>query len=375
MQPSPLYRSLATTAALAAMLALSSCAGGQGQVRADAPAPAITQDASAPDTSTLDQSALDGGTKPAPGSGASDITALAESMQSAPGAGEDPPAPPEGVTPSEYLDSVMAQPTQEELDYAAIFGEEVYDPIADPTLPPSAQMPVSYDPWEPFNRRMHRVNNAIDRTVALPLARAYVRAVPRPVRLGISNFFSNLGQPVSAVNALLQGKPKEAGQALGRFVMNATLGIGGIFDPASDASIPHRSEDFGQTLGVWGWENSRYLELPLFGPRTLRDAFGLAGDAPLSPTRQIDDDAVRFGLQGLQLVDIRTQLMAVDRMREGAADEYALVRDAWLQRRNYQIHGDRLQADDEYLLPDYLLDDEANPTVPADAIPVQIPDL
>ena len=105
-----------------------------------------------------------------------------------------------------------------------------------------------------------------------------------------------------------------------------------------------------------------------------RDVFGLVGDAPLSPTRQIDDSAVRVGLQGLQLVDIRTQLMSVDRMREGAADEYALVRDAWLQRRNYQIHGDR-QGEDDYLLPDYLLDDEANPTVPADAMPVPIPNM
>ncbi len=265
------------------------------------------------------------------------------------------------------------EPTQAELDYALIYGEP-YDPVADPSLPPSAQMPTSYDPWEPFNRRMHRFNNAVDRNVALPLARGYVKVVPRPVRLGVSNFFSNLGQPVSAVNALLQGKPGQAAQSLGRFLLNVTLGIGGIFDPATDANIPHRSEDFGQTLGVWGWENSRYLELPLFGPRTVRDAFGLVGDAPLSPTRQIDDDAARISLQGLQLVEIRTQLMAVDRMRQGAADEYALVRDAWLQRRNYQIHGDRTQADDEYLLPDYLLDDEANPTVPADAIPVPIPD-
>ena len=99
----------------------------------------------------------------------------------------------------------------------------------------------------------------------------YVKVVPRPLRLGVSNFFNNLGQPVSAVNALLQGKPKQAGQSLGRFVLNSTLGIGGIFDPASDAKLPQQSEDFGQTLGVWGWKRSRFVELPLFGPRTVRD--------------------------------------------------------------------------------------------------------
>ncbi|MGO1720087.1 MAG: MlaA family lipoprotein, partial [Luteimonas sp.] len=329
-QSSPTSTILLPLAGAVLALALSACAGGD-QVRAGTPPPAAATPAAAD---------ADPGSVPAAASDATGEVAIATDAVQPPvaDASGDPAAAAEGA--GQDADDV-AGPTQAELDYAAIYGEDVYNPVADPTLPPPAQMPTSHDPWEPFNRRMHGVNKAIDRTVALPLARAYVNVVPRPVRLGVGNFFSNLGQPVSAVNALLQGKPKQAAQALGRFVLNTTLGIGGIFDPASDASIPHRSEDFGQTLGVWGWESSRYLELPLFGPRTVRDVFGLVGDAPLSPTRQIDDDAARIGLQGLQLVDIRTQLMAVDRMREGAADEYALVRDAWLQRRNYQIHGDR----------------------------------
>ncbi|MHC9083798.1 MlaA family lipoprotein [Luteimonas sp. RIT-PG2_3] len=270
--------------------------------------------------------------------------------------------------PVVVADADANAPTDAELDAQAIYGTQVYDPVADPTLPPSATMAVAYDPWEGWNRRVHGFNNAVDRTVAKPLAKAYVRVVPRPVRLGVTNFFSNLGQPVSALNALLQGKPKQAGQSLARFLVNTTLGIGGIFDPASDANLPRRSEDFGQTLGVWGWTTSRFVELPLFGPRTLRDTFGLIGDAPLSPVRQVDDSTVRIGLQGLQLVDVRTQLFAVDSLREGAVDEYALVRDAWLQRRNYQIQGDRKQSDES--LPDYLLDDDANPTVPVDVMPV-----
>ncbi|SJZ97984.1 MlaA family lipoprotein [Novilysobacter spongiicola] len=277
--------------------------------------------------------------------------------------------PASTATPVEPVGGVDAiPPTQAEQDFAEIYGNGSYDPVADPTLPAPAVQQQVYDPWEPYNRRMHRFNNAVDRTVARPLARAYVAVVPRPVRLGVSNFFSNLGQPVAAVNALLQGKPKQAAHAIGRFTLNTTLGIGGIFDPASDASLANRSEDFGQTLGTWGWQRSRYVELPLFGPRTVRDVFGMVGDAPLSPLRQVSDDATRIPLQGLQLVDVRTQLLATDSLREGAADDYALVRDAWMQRRNYQIFGDRMQEDDDGL-PDYLKDDNL-PLVPAGAVPV-----
>lgn len=277
-----------------------------------------------------------------------------------------------GAAPAEAASSALP-PTQAELDYAAIYGNgeppPEYDPIADPTLPAPATQPLSYDPWEKLNRRVHRFNDVVDRGVAKPLAKAYITVVPRPVRLGVGNFFNNLGQPVSAVNALLQGKPKQAGQTIGRFLLNSTLGIGGLFDPASSAKLPNKSEDFGQTLGVWGWKQSRYLELPLFGPRTVRDALGMAGDSPLSPIRGIEADKVRVFLQGLQLVDVRTQLMAVDKMREGATDDYALVRDAWTQRRQYQIFGDADEATDESL-PEYLRENDDNPTVPINAIPV-----
>jgi phospholipid-binding lipoprotein MlaA len=262
--------------------------------------------------------------------------------------------------------------TAAEDDFAVIYGQDEYNPVADPTLPPGVEMPRSYDPWEKFNRKVHVFNNAVDRTIARPLARGYVKVVPRPVRLGVSNFFSNLGEPITALNSLLQGKPKQAGQSLGRFLLNSTVGIGGIFDPASDAKLPRKNEDFGQTLGVWGWKRSRYVELPLFGPRTVRDVLGLVGDAPLSPIRQVEDDKTRFFLQGLQLVDVRAQLLSIDSLREGAIDEYALFRDSWLQRRNYQIGEDRKKSDDENL-PDYLLEEEENPTVPMDAMPVIVP--
>jgi phospholipid-binding lipoprotein MlaA len=267
--------------------------------------------------------------------------------------------------------AAVDQRTDAEADYDAIWGAAPYDPVADATLPEPAQSPRSLDPWEPWNRKVHSFNNVVDRAIATPLARAYVKVVPRPMRLGVSNFFNNLGQPSSAVNALLQGRPKQSGQSLGRFLVNATIGVGGLFDPATRMGIPNRSEDFGQTLGVWGWKNSRFLELPLFGPRTVRDAFGLVGDGPLSPVRQVEEDSVRVFLQGLQLVDVRTQLFAVDRLREGAADEYALVRDAWMQRRDYQIHGDRIREGDDNSdgLPDYLFEDD-DATVPVDVMPI-----
>lgn len=335
-----------SAALLAALLAACGSLPTTGGPPAPVAAPAALPDATA---------AVPAGATPEAAPGAAEPTTVA---------GEASPVPqPAADTPV---------PTQAELDYAALYGAEVYNPVADPTLPAPAQLPVSYDPWEPFNRRMHRVNDAIDRSVARPLANAYVAAVPRPVRLGVGNFFRNLAQPVTALNSLLQGKPAEAGKSLARFALNATLGLGGIFDPATDAGLPLHYEDFGQTLGVWGWERSRYVELPLFGPRTVRDVLGMFGDAPLSAVRGVEDDQARVFLQGLQLVDLRTQLFVVDAMREGAADDYALVRDAWLQRRNYQILGDDALEGDASL-PDYLRED-SNPTVPVDAMPIPTPD-
>ncbi len=296
--------------------------------------------------------------------------------QSDTGAGEtsqtpaNEPVPQTEVAP--VADQLVPQETRThaEDDFNVLYGTKEYDPLADPTLPAPYIEPSAYDPWEKLNRRVHRFNNAVDRTIAKPLAKAYIAIVPRPVRLGVGNFFSNLSQPVSALNALLQGKPKQAGQSVARFAVNATLGLGGFFDPATKFKLPNRSEDFGQTLGVWGWTKSRYVELPLFGPRTVRDVFGLIGDGQLSPIRTIEEDKVRVFTQGLQLVDVRTQLMSVDAMREGATDEYALFRDAWMQRRNYQIVGERRIEGEDDGLPDYLREEDDNPTVPADAMPI-----
>lgn len=232
----------------------------------------------------------------------------------------DPTSPAADAGPSDATED----------DFAALYGSDGV----------SGASAAAYDPWEPFNRRVHRFNVVVDNAIARPLATAYTNVVPRFARTGVSNFFSNIRSPVTIVNQFLQGRPDDAWDTLGRFLMNSTLGVGGLFDPASKAMVANRKEDFGQTLGAWGWRRSRYVELPFFGPRTVRDVFGLAGDIPLSPIRQIEEDKVRIGLQGLQLVDARSQLLAADDIRSSAVDEYALVRDAWLQRRTYQIEND-----------------------------------
>ena len=350
---------LLRAAAPLVLLLLAACAGGTAARKADAPATApVATQAAAPMEAASAAAPLPGG-EPAAVASAND-PATADAAAQAPAAatadGAAAAGDPQAATQAEY-------------DYAAIYGngQDAYDPVADPSLPSPADLPSSYDPWEPLNRRVHAFNNVVDRRIARPLAQAYVAVVPRPVRLGVGNFFNNLGQPVSAVNALLQGRPGQAAQTLARFTVNSTLGLAGIFDPATRFNIPNRSEDFGQTLGVWGWKKSRYVELPLFGPRTVRDVFGLVGDSPMAPLQYVEQDKTRVFLQGLQLVDVRTQLMALDSMREGAADEYALFRDAWMQRRAYQIFGDRERTDED--LPDYLQDD-TDPYVPVDVMPM-----
>lgn len=311
MRPHASFLRLAAAALLAATLAACASAGG---ARADTVAPASVPVGSP--------------SEPAPAPANADTAANAgdDAPVSATAPAGDATAARVDATDSNASDAATAQA---EDDYAAIYGNDAGAASVDGRNP--------LDPWEPFNRRVHHFNNGVDRYIAKPLARGYMAIAPPPVRLGIGNFFSNLGQPVSAVNALLQGHPKQAGQSLARFTVNFTFGVLGFFDPATHIGIPNRSEDFGQTLGRWGWKRSRYLELPFFGPRTLRDALGGAVEAPLSPLGQIEEDRVRVFLQGLQLVDLRTNLLVADSMRAGAYDDYTLTRDAWLQRRNYQI--------------------------------------
>jgi phospholipid-binding lipoprotein MlaA len=220
--------------------------------------------------------------------------------------------------------------------------------------PQSSQSSIAYDPWERFNRNLHHFNTVVDRAVARPVARAYVAVLPAPLRSKVSNFFDNLGQPATALNALLQGRGRHSAEALGRFLVNSTVGVAGLFDPATRLKMRERDEDFGQTLATWGWKRSCYLELPFFGPSTVRDVLGLVGDSPLQPLAQVESDKVRVGLQALGLVDRRAQLMNFDALRDEAQDDYLLVRDSWTQRRDFLIREDQNDATEGAALPDYL---------------------
>lgn len=230
-------------------------------------------------------------------------------------------------------------------------GEAAYQALyGDTSSAPSSAQP--WDPWEKYNRKVHALNNAVDHAMIHPVALTYAHVVPRPARIGVSNFFRNLTGPANVVNALLQGKPSQAGGSLFRFLVNSTFGVAGILDVATAIHIPDRNEDLGQTLAVWGWKRSRYLELPVFGPRTVRDAIGMVGDMPINPLRNSQSVAGQVVLRTINVIDIRAQLLSTDALREGAIDDYRLFRDAWWQRRNYQISGEN--SSDSAPLPDYL---------------------
>ena len=206
------------------------------------------------------------------------------------------------------------------------------------------------DPWQGFNRPVYRFNRGFDRIVFRPVAKVYDKVTPSLVKKGVNNFFDNLQEPVVTVNLLLQGRPKASLQSLGRFLMNTTLGLGGVFDPATEARFPRHRGDFGQTLGRWGWQRSRYLVLPVFGPATVRDGLGKGINTRVSP---IDWLAREEGAEYTLLygIDARARALSAESLLEGAADEYLLVRDAYLQNRRCQI----VDCSDE--LPDYLLPD------------------
>jgi phospholipid-binding lipoprotein MlaA len=197
--------------------------------------------------------------------------------------------------------------------------------------------PDPRDPWERVNRATFAFNDTVDRAIAKPAARAYRRAVPRIARKGVSNFFANLEQPTVMLNDLLQGKWKPAGNDAARFLLNTTLGLGGIFDPASPAGLDRNDEDFGQTLGKWGVPAGPYLMLPFLGPATLRDGVGNIADQFAEPDNYVEDTAAVWTLQALELLERRERLLDLEGALERTFDRYAFIRNAYLQRRAYLV--------------------------------------
>lgn len=194
------------------------------------------------------------------------------------------------------------------------------------------------DPYEGFNRAMFAVNEGID-VVVKPIAQGYDAVAPVPVKTGIGNFFGNIADLWIAINNFLQGKGGEGISDVGRVLVNTTLGIGGVFDVASEMGLEKHAEDFGQTLGVWGVGDGPYFYWPIIGPRTTRDTFGWALDSYVDPVMRIDDVPVRNTLAGIRFIDIRASLLPADKVVEQAAfDKYNYIRDAYLQNRRSVIH-------------------------------------
>jgi phospholipid-binding lipoprotein MlaA len=190
------------------------------------------------------------------------------------------------------------------------------------------------DPLEPFNRAMFRFNDALDGAVIKPVAKGYRVVVPGIVRTGFSNFFSNLEDVWISVNNVLQGKFQEGFEDFTRVLFNSTFGIAGIFDFASDVGLQKHNEDFGQTLGRWGVGSGAYLVLPILGPSTVRDGFGLVLDTQADLVFQIGGVPVHNTLYATRAISKRANLLDASSVIEQAAlDKYAFVRDAWLQRR------------------------------------------
>lgn len=200
----------------------------------------------------------------------------------------------------------------------------------------AAQPDLVKDPLQSLNRPIYSFNDMLDRNFLRPVAVQYREKTPEDVRGSYRQFRKNLGEPWNAVNQLIQGRPARAAKTLGRFTIN-TLTTLGLADPASRLGLPTEEENFGVTLGYYGVPSGPFLMLPFFGPSTLRDGFGLAVDAQARPQKYVMDDqeGLYWSSNLLQAVDTRTQYLDLDQTLQG--DQYAMIRDLYLQRKAFQI--------------------------------------
>ncbi|MEJ0087714.1 MAG: VacJ family lipoprotein [Pseudomonadota bacterium] len=203
------------------------------------------------------------------------------------------------------------------------------------TLP--SGKPDPRDPFERFNRSSFAFNDALDRAITKPAAKAYKKVTPRIVRTGVSNALSNLNTVSTIINDVLQGKMRQAGQDSGRFLLNSTLGLGGLFDPASAAGLENNDEDFGQTLGKWGVKPGPYLMLPFLGPTNVRDGLARIPDQYTYPVNYLEDDSTRYIIRAVDFLDLRAGLLDLDAQLDRSYDRYAFVRNAWMQRREFLV--------------------------------------
>jgi len=204
------------------------------------------------------------------------------------------------------------------------------------------------DPWENWNRKVFAFNEGLDEKILKPVATGYAKVVPQFVRRSVDNFFANAADAWSAVNNVLQGKPEPAFNDVVRFTTNTVFGIFGILDIASEFGLEHTYEDFGQTLGRWGFGAGAYIVWPLIGPSTVRETIALPLDRSVSPAIYISDGSYQFGIVGLQIINTRAKLLGASQVIDDIAlDKYTFVRDAYLQRRRSLVYdGDAPEVPD-----------------------------
>ncbi len=211
----------------------------------------------------------------------------------------------------------------------------------------TSSVPGAKDPFENINRSIHKFNIESDRVFLKPIAKGYANAFPQPIRNGVKNFFSNLWEPMTVVNDLLQGKFGQAASDSFRFLVNSTAGILGIFDVATHLYLPKHREDFGQTLGVWGIPSGPYLVLPFLGPSNVRDTTGLIPQYLYADTLGILDTPEVYYAAGIRLVDARSRLLGLDELLAIQPDEYLFLRETYRQQRYLAIHDGNPPATDE----------------------------
>jgi phospholipid-binding lipoprotein MlaA len=209
-----------------------------------------------------------------------------------------------------------------------------------------------YDPNESQNRGFHAFNLAVDTAVLRPASKAYGGTLPEPVRIGVGNFAGNLSLPGAVVNDLLQLNIKDAVHNSVRFLMNSTIGLGGILDPAMSAGIEPRDSDFGETMYVWGFKEGAYIELPFVGPSTTRDAVGMVVDLFLDPVNRLVPANQRIVLPLTALAakvgDRYRFSNTVDSVLYDSTDGYAQSRLLYLENRRFQLGIEAVVQDDLY---------------------------
>jgi phospholipid-binding lipoprotein MlaA len=192
---------------------------------------------------------------------------------------------------------------------------------------------ASEDRFETINRKVHGFNDFMDTKLMRPAAKAYKKVLPAPVRYSVRNFVGNLSDVGDIINNALQGKPKQALSDFGRVLVNSSIGIGGLFDPASRMGLVDHDEDFSQTLAVWGVPRGPFIVIPGLGPSDARGIFGRASNEGVDPLPYYHPVPHRNSLATVRLLSIRAKLLAVDGVVFG--DKYIFYRDAYLQHREF----------------------------------------